>query len=293
MINFKGYFRLFVFLCALCAFAAGNSFAQNLENLAAQINRGNSEQKRSALAEIRNLQSETASRLALPALKDADEIVRATAALSVIFLPKDEAFAALSPLLTDKAEIVRRETAFALGKVQNPAAVNPLLQTFQKDKIPEVRSAAVAAVGEIGDVSAVGALTQILQEKPKKSDDADEFRRRTAARAIGQIAQIIQIKESHIVTPESFLPEKYKLVTLEKYENLSARFPQFGNAVSVLSSVLQNSNETDDTRREAAFALGAIGDDAALPVLQANLTAKDYYLAEICKESLKKISSRE
>ena len=286
--NFRANFRLIVFLCVLCALCVKISFAQTNENLDEIIRSGSSEQKRSALFEIRNRQSAETSRIAIPALKDSDEIVRATAAFSVIYLPKDEAFTTLSPNLQDKSEIVRRETAYALGKIQNPNAINLLIQTFQRDKAIEVKNACIAALGEIGDVSAIDFLTQILQAKP---NDNTDFLRRSAARSIGQIAQIIQIRESYTVTPESFLPEKYKLFTLQKYQNLAAKFPQFQKSVAVLTQVLQNSKESDDAKRESAFALGAIGDVSALSILQSNLTAKDYYLAEICKESLKKLSS--
>ena len=283
--NFRRLFRCLVILCVFCAFA-GNSFAQNLENLAEQIKFGTTEVKRDALFQIRNLQNENASRVAIPALTDANEIVRATAAFSVVFLPKDEAFAALAPLLNDKSELVRRETAYALGKIQNPLAINPLLQILQKDKILEVRNASVVALGEIGDVSAVDSLTKILQKKPTEKD---EFLRRSAARSIGQIAQIIQIQKSQVVTPQNFLPDKYKEIELPKYTKLTEEFSVFRESVAVLIQTLQNSKELQDVKREAAFALGAIGDDAAISVLQANLGNQDYYLAEICKESLRKI----
>ena len=287
--NFRAFLRLFVFLCVLCVlFCVKISSAQTNENLAEQIRSGNSEQKRSALFEIRNRQSEDASRIAVAALKDSDEIVRATAAFSVIYLPKDEAFSALIPNLQDKTEIVRRETAYALGKIQNSSAIAPLIQIFQKDKSIEVKNACIVALGEIGDAAAIDALTQILRQKPK---DDNDFLRRSAARSIGQIAQIIQIKESYTVTPESFLPEKFKSLTVEKYQNLAAKFPQFRAAAAVLTEVLQNPKESGDARREAAFALGTIGDPTAVSILQNNLNSEDYYLAEICKESLKKLSS--
>ena len=240
------------------------------------------------LLQIRNLQTAEASRIAVPALKDSSEIVRATAAFSVIFLPQNEAFQNLIPLLADKKPLVRRETAFALGKVGDSNAVNLLLQTFQKDKILEVRNAAIVALGEIGDVAAVAELTKILQRKPSSKDD---FTRRSAARSIGQIAQIIQTGETKILTPENFLPEKFKNIETPKYKNLSGQFPVFQPATAVLIGVLQNLKEADDVRREAAFALGAIGDEAAATILQTNLTAEDYYLAEICRESLVKISN--
>jgi HEAT repeat protein len=87
----------------------------------------NSEIKRDGLFRLRNFQSAEASRQAVPGLQDSDEIVRATAAFAVIYLPAGEAFNALAPNLRDKSELVRRETAYALGKVQNPAAIQPVV----------------------------------------------------------------------------------------------------------------------------------------------------------------------
>jgi HEAT repeat protein len=257
--------KLVLFFALFVCFP-GNSFAQNLEILAEQVNRGNVEQKRNALFQIRNLKSAEASRLAIPALRDAEIIVRATAAFSVIFLPEDEAARVLLPLLQDKSELVRRETAYALGEVGNPSAVNPLLQILQRDKILEVRSAAVVALGNIGDVSAVDYLTRVLQLKPKTEE---EFMRSSAAKSIGQIAQ-------------SF--EK------TRYANLIENFPVFRNANNLLINILQNPREAQEVKREAAFALGAIGDESALPVLRANLSNQDYYLAEISEEAIRKIS---
>lgn len=281
-------------LCVLCAFFtifAVSSFAQNhLEILAEKIRSGNTEQKRDALFQIRNLESEEASRLAIPALRDSEIIVRATAAYSVIYLPRDEAAQVLLPLLLDKSELVRRETAYALGKVGDVRAVVPLLATLQKDKIAEVRNAAVTALGEIGEPRAVGELIRILQQNPKEKD---AFLRRAAARSIGQIAQIIQTNEERVVTPESFLPGDRKNLQKPKYLHLKQEFPIFGQALAVLVNILQNEKEDDDTRREAAYALGLIGDLTALPVLQTHLNSEDYYLAEIAKESIVKIEFRQ
>ena len=283
-------FRCALILGALCLFA-GSSFAQdNFELLAEKISRGSVEQKREALKQIRNLETAEASRIAITALRDSSEIVRATAAFSVIFLPADEAARVLLPLLGDKKEIVRREAAYALGKTRNPSAINPLLEIFRKDKILEVRNTAIVAVGEIGDASAVDALTRILQQKPKREDDADEFLRRAAARSIGQIAQIIRSGKTTVLTPENFLPENVKTNETAQRAKLAEQSPVFRTAIAVLIQVLQNERESGDAKREAAFALGAIGDAAAIPVLQANTKNPDYYLAEISKESLRKIT---
>src|SRR2546423_12105233 len=102
---------LFVVLCLIV-----HLHAQNLESLSIQIRSGNVEQKREALFQIRNLRTQEASRTAIPALKDRNEMVRATAATSVVFLPKLDATAVLFPLLADKAPFVRREAAYAMGE---------------------------------------------------------------------------------------------------------------------------------------------------------------------------------
>ena len=286
MSNWARGFRSFLFLCILFVFAS-NVFAQtNLETFAQIVNRGTTEQKRDALLQIRNLEMAEASRLAIPLLRDSSEIVRATAAFSVIFLSEDEALQALLPLLKDKSALVRRETAYALGRVRNPAAVNPLLQTFQKDKISEVKNACIVALGAIGDASAIDALTLILRRKPQTKE---EFLRRSAARSIGQIAQIILTDKAKVLTPENFLPEKYDQLEKPKYPRLIENFPAFRAAINVLVQALQNPREFSDVKREAAFALGAIGDESAIPVLQANLKSEDYYLTEIAREALQKI----
>ncbi len=72
---------------------------------------------------------------------------------------------------------------------------------------------------------------------------------------------------------------------------VTCRPAAFQETNRVLISVLQNKKETDDTRREAAFALGAIGDSSAVAALRSNLGSADYYLAGICKDALDRIET--
>lgn len=289
-----------VFLFVLFVCSAGKLFSQDTaltqkesdflflkSQLAEQITRGTTEQKRSALFLIRNLESAEASRIAIPALRDSEVIVRATAAFSVVFLPSDEAAQVLLPLLQDRNELVRREAAYALGRVGNPSAVNPLLQIIQRDRVSEVRGAAAVALGQIGDISAVDALTQILRRRPREEE---EFIRRSAAKSIGQIAQNLQNQEIEVTTPTSFLSDKPEIIKNPRYENLTENFPVFLEANNILIQTLQNPREFQDVKREAAFALGAVGSKSSLPVLQANLNNPDNYLAEISREAIRKIS---
>jgi HEAT repeat protein len=283
--------KIFVCLCVVffVCFVVKSSAqtAEQLEYYSGRIEFGDTEVKRDALFELRNFESEAASRVAIPALRDLSEIVRATATHTVIFIPKDEAAQLLSPLLSDRSEFVRRETAYALGKVGSPQVVSQLINLLQKDKDLEVRTASAFALGQIGDVSAINELVKILQRKPKEKE---EFLRRSSARSIGQIAQFIQTLETPKTTPEDFLPRKYHEIEKPRYENLVETFPVFRSAINVLTNSLKNKKESRDVKREAAFALGEIGNETAIPVLQANLNGEDYYLAEIAEQSLWKIS---
>lgn len=277
-----------VFLCLCFVIFTTDVFPQiDLTIIGETIVRGSDEQRRDALLEIKRRQSAEASRLALPALKDRSEIVRATAAFAVVFLPPDEAAQNLLPLLKDKKPLVRREAAYALGAVRQAQTVNSLIAVFQKDKTSEVRNAAIVALGGVGDAAAVPELAKILQRRPRSSE---EFQRRAAARSIGQIAQIVQTGETEVITPENFLPDRFKPIEKPNYPKLIEIFPAFRLAVPILIETLQNEREFPDVRREAAFALGAIGDESATGVLQANLAAEDYYLAEIAREALRRIA---
>lgn len=260
-----------------------NAAAQDLNSLSRAIQTGTSEQKRDALFQIRNLRSEASSRIALPALKDGDPIVRATAAASVAFLPKDEAVTMLAPLLSDKVPFVRKEAAYALESVESAAAAPALIDRLRRENDLEVRSAIVIALGGSGTTAALEPLVSILRSSPSEES---EFLRRSAARSIGRIAQIAKSANAYVVTPENFLPEKYKTVNAG---DIASGPPLFGSAESVLEAVLQNRKEADDTRRETAFALGAIGDKRAISVLESHLNSPDNYLAEICKEAILKI----
>lgn len=253
---------------------------------AERIEFGEIDVKRNALFDLRNFETAAASRIATPALKDVSSIVRATATHSVIYLPKNEAAAYLLPLLSDVSPFVRRETAYALGKVGSPNALALLTKTFSKEKDREVKSAIVTALGQIGDVSAIQTLSRILLKKRKSKD---EFLRRMTARAVGNIARQIQRQKKPIVTPGSFLPENFKTLKRPKYRRLFESFPTFIETNAALVKILQNPKESDDVRREAAFALGEIGDRSSIEPIKSFTSAKEYYLAEICKESLRKV----
>jgi len=60
--------------------------------------------------------------------------------------------------------------------------------------------------------------------------------------------------------------------------------------VPALISTLKNEKLADDVRREAANALGTIGDPTAVNALLSAMNSPDPYLSRIAFESIKKIS---
>jgi HEAT repeat protein len=252
-----GPLALFVFL------PAGEVAAQDrltpaqreIERQRQRLGSTETEERRDALVRLANLKRPEASRAAAAALSDATPIVRATAAHALLSLPSRDAASLLTPLLKDKSEFVRREAASVLGQTRDRSAVNALSEALLKDKKSSVRGAAAIALGEIGDEAAVAALLQTLTSGKKKRSSEDEFVLRAAARSLGQIRSRA--------------------------------------AVPVLIATLENSSNAPDTRREAATALGLIGDPSAMPALQtAFATGEDPYLAEAARAAMRTIKSK-
>lgn len=261
---------------------------EQLEILSRLIESEIVEVKRDALGELQRFESESASRVAARVLDDPIPVVRATAVSAVVFMPKSEAFTHISPLLTDRSDFVRREAVNSLAVVAYFESAASLITVLQTDDDSEVRAAAAAALGPVGNTSALDALRKVLESKPKSSRS---YLRRSAARSIGQIAELASSVEVSTATPESFLPDKFKTGYGDAPPDRASR-DVFSRASIVLSKVLVNRKETNDTRREAAFALGAIGDTASLSALRRFSNDPDYYLAEICREALIKITDR-
>lgn len=263
-----------------------------IESLAALVRTGSVEQKRDALYRLRVIGTEEAGKAALPSLKDPEPIVRATAAGSLAALPSSAAADALTPLLEDDEEFVRKEAVLALGASGDVSAEPALLRSLEKDDELAVRAAAAHAVGGIGTYRSLTALIRVLMEKPKEKL---RYLRASAARSIGLIALRNQPLGSPSTTPESFLPLKYKtgiagtkdLTSGE--DDFTGDERDFGVAVATLGEVLKDAREASNTKREAAFALGAIGDRDAIRDLERCALSDDPYLAESCREALARL----
>ena len=285
------FFSLFLFL----ALFTSTSFGQDLASLAKQLKDGNTEEKRSTLMVIRSLRSAEASRVAVPALRDGNEMVRATATASVIFLPPEEGFDALIPLLSDKSAFVRKEASYAIGRVGESITVvgdqsedkvaSALRAVLQRDKDAEVRAAAAIGMGGAGGLKSVFYLYFYLQQSQRS--EAEDFVRRSAVQSIGKMAESIRSGKRTVI---SLKPGSDQNLTST---DLAKSIRAFGPAAELMQQIMQNSSESDDIRREAAKALGSIGDVSATPALTSALNAKDPYLVENSKQALTKIKAVE
>jgi HEAT repeat protein len=242
-----------------------NPVQQEIERERQRLASSDMETRRDAVMRLGWMVRPDSSRVAALALRDSSAIVRATAARAVLSLPPDEAAAALLPLLQDKDEFVRRESAYALGETRSRLSLSSLVAALAQDKEASVRGAAAVALGLIGDEAAVVPLTQALARRVPASGllgrlrrnkkEENEFVRRAAARSLGEIRSRA--------------------------------------AVPALVAALADEHAGDDVRREAARALGLIGDPAAIAALRAALTARDPYLSRIAYEALRKIAPTE
>ncbi len=97
------------------------------------------------------------------------------------------AVAALIRAISDEDPSVRLSGAETLGKLQDPRAVQALIQALRQDPDPKVRAMAAWALGEIEDPAAVSALSAALRE------DDDREVRVQAAEALGNIEDVSAI----------------------------------------------------------------------------------------------------
>jgi HEAT repeat protein len=218
------------------------------------------EDRRDALMRLAELHHSSASTVAASALDDAIPSVRVAAGNAVLWLPADESARLLIPLLKDKVEFVRQEAAYSLGKTHSRVAVAPLVEFLGFEKLSGPRGAAVVSLGTLRDEGGVVALARLIApelggsaEKKKSRLEQNEFVLRAAARSLGQIRSKA--------------------------------------GVPALTSLLSNEKAPIDARREAAIALGMIGDASAANALREQLSSPDPYLARAAYESLRKLQS--
>ncbi len=207
-----------------------------------------------------------AAQVAAAGLDDKSVRVRAAAINAINRLSPSDLTVNLLKALADKNEFVREQAAYAAGNTRgNQIIQTRLMEILRTDKSAEVSGAVVFALGNLKSEASVPALIEVLTYTQKSKGlfrrssrlqriQENEFVRRGAAIALGLIGD--------------------------------------RRAVPTLIAQLNGERTPDDVRREAARALGLIGDVSARSALQAVLTARDVYLAEIAFNALRRIERK-
>ena len=168
---------------------------------------------------------------------------------------------------------VRRSVVWALGRLDDPRAFNPLLGRL-RDEHPHVREVSARSLGELDDVRAVAALGQALA-------DGDWAVRREAARALGEIED-----------PSAIDPLARALADQHARVRETAAWAlgeiEDPRAVPALARSLADAEPT--VREKAAWALGEIESPAAVEPLGVALRDSDARVRQMAAWALGQIA---
>ena len=154
-------------------------------------------------------------------------------------------------------EDAREEAVRALGELNDPRAVNPLILAL-KDENRYVRREAAKSLGRIGDEKAIPALIEALK-------DEDRYGREGAAEGLAEMKE------------KAFSPLLHSLSNNDWHVRMGAlialRIIGDRNAIPKIIDALQDENRF--VRREAAKSLGRIGDERVIEPLTRALKDED------------------
>ena len=187
----------------------------------------------------------------------------------------DPIIQSLSEVLQDPSLEVRLQAAETLGKMENPAAVRPLISAL-KDENWEMRATVAEALGDIKDKAAVEALVEIMK-------DTNWQVRQAAAEALGYIEDARAVEPlGKALKDENRNVRSAVVQALEEIEDPSALEPLIGAL----------DDEDWVIRREAADALGSLTDPAAIGPLSRLLQDSHWEVRKAAVEALGDIEDR-
>lgn len=204
----------------------------------------------------------------------------------------------------------RREAAMELSNLKSSGAVS-LLASLLNDGSPRVRAAAAAALAGQPEESSVPVLAACLAK------EENAFVRKTAVYALGGFrgpertaAVIASLKDrdlevrgaaavslgdhpdaSAIAALTIALSDKSAFVRARAARALGVNGSSAGSAVTNLIRLLA-SDEESEVKRQAAAALGLIGDRSALSALERARNSRDPYLVDAAIEAIRMIESK-
>lgn len=193
-------------------------------------------------------------------LKDEDPQVRALVAGGLARHPDPRAVGTLVIALDDPYFEVRINSIQALGEIGNESAVPKLLR-FLADDNPQVQIASAEALGKLGNPDAVPKLLELLDARAHQPEEhrltgkiVDALRRIRDGRAVLPLIDLLELDDRRL--------RQRVVEALGVIGDKSAR--------RAIEKTLKT-DESEEVRSAAAKALGDLGDNGAIPALQAAL----------------------
>jgi HEAT repeat protein len=184
---------------------------------------------------------------------------------------------ALRKALDDPAERVRAAALAGLGHLQDPSLAPFIAIHLTNEKSPFVRKVAAYALGQAGGSEATPALIVGLRDK-------DMEVRGAAAVALSRAPDA-----AAIAPLTAALQDKSPFVRAHAAAALGVNGRAAAQAVPPLIQVL-TADEDHEARRQAASALGRIGEPSAIPALERAERSSDPYLSQAAREARSQIT---
>jgi HEAT repeat protein len=234
-----------------------------------------------AFFNLQSRQEAVASEIALLAgrLKSSDEEERRDAALKLASMDEAAAAPALTDALEDSSEKVRSVAATGLASLGDPASIQPLTARLAKEKkSPFMRKTIAYALGQFKSQQATPTLVALLKDKEAEVRGA-------AAVALGEY------EDAAAVGPlTAALTDKSDFVRAYSANALGVNRRAAAGAVRELIRLLARDKD-NEVRRQAAIALGRIGDPSSTPALHQAALDEDPYLSQAAREAIRLIEA--
>lgn len=212
-------------------------------------------------------------------LRSSDDEKRREAVINLSRLDSEAAVSALASALSDASPSVRALALAALGERADQTIVSQVIARLTSDKDAFVRKAAAYALGKFSGPQRTDALIAALRDK-------DQEVRSAATVSLGHHPDA-----SAMAALASALSDKSDFVRAHAARALGINGGGARQAVPALIRILR-SDPDNEVKRQAATALGLIGDRSALPALEHVIHDRDSYLAQAARESIRLIEAK-
>ncbi len=183
-------------------------------------------------------------------LKSQNETTRRLATFALGVVNDHAAIDPLIVLLKDASPRVRQAAAFSLGKLQDLTGTLPLIQAL-KDQDPMVRAAAAMGLGKIGDPQAVPVLLEQLVDKDRAVEKAviSALALLKDKRAVDALLQAVRSKDDAV------------------REIAALGIKEIGDMETIHALIDDLKSNDRNIRRRVAEALGKVDNDEAIEPL--------------------------